>query len=173
MRNLRNLLKSSVSDATILAASKRLSDPVQVAASKQFPFRYLAAYRETKKIDSLTTQAVLTALEAAVKHSADNITGFDADTRVLLACDVSGSMYKPISSHSAIRNYDIGLMLAMLLRHRCHQVVTGIFGSDWMTVNMPQGDILPAVDSLTSLQNKVGFSTNGYKVIDWRRHDAG
>ncbi len=167
MRNLRNLLQSGVNTHTMQTVCQRLSDPVQVASSKQFPFRYLAAYREARTVDSIETQAVLTALEAAVKYSASNISGFDTDTRVLLACDVSGSMRWPISKNSVIEHYDIGLMLAMLLRHRCHQVVTGIFGDDWMTVNMPQGDILPAVDSLRSLGNKVGFSTNGYKVIDW------
>ena len=167
MRNLRNLLHAKVNTHTIQTVCQRLSDPAQVAASKQFPFRYLAAYREVKAIYTIETQAVLTALEAAVKHSAANISGFDTGTRVLLACDVSGSMRLSISAYSTIQYYDIGLMLAMLLRHRCDRVVTGIFGDDWMTVNMPQGDILPAVDALYNLVGKVGYSTNGYKVIDW------
>ena len=167
MRNLRNLLQADVSQAAIMVVNQRLSDPTQVAKSKQLPFRYLSAYREMEKVSSLHTQAVMSALEAAVKHSAANIKGFDENTRVLLASDVSGSMWHPISPKSTVQYYDIGLLLSMLLKSRCQQVIAGIFGDTWKAVNMPGDSILMATSQLRRMEGKVGYSTNGHKVIDW------
>ena len=167
MRNLRNILQSDVPVNAVQRVCNRLSDAGQVAKSKQLPFRYLSAYREIEKVNSTNTAMMMNALEAAVKCSASNIEGFDDNTRVLLASDVSGSMWSPISQRSTIRNFDIGLLLSMLLRNRCKQVVSGIFGDDWKVVNMPTDNILMATRQLEKLGNTVGFSTNGYKVIDW------
>ena len=167
MRNLRNILQSDVPVKAVQRVCNRLSDAVQVAKSKQLPFRYLSAYREIEKVNSANTAMMMNALEAAVKCSASNIEGFDDNTRVLLASDVSGSMWSPISQRSTVRNFDIGLLLSMLLRNRCKQVVSGIFGDDWKVVNMPTDNILMATRQLEKLGNTVGFSTNGYKVIDW------
>lgn len=167
MRNLRNMLQAGVSPAEMQVVAGRLADAEQVARSRQLPFRYLAAYRELEKVNSANVAELMNALETAVKHSAANIDGFDENTRVLLACDVSGSMSTPISPRSSVRNYDIGIMLAMLLRNRCKQVVSGIFGNEWKVVNMPSDNILMASRQMERLCNSVGYSTNGYKVIDW------
>ena len=167
MRNLRNLLQAEVSLPEMQKVASRLSDAGQVAGSKQLPFRYLSAYREIEKVDSTHTTMLMNALEAAVKISACNIEGFDENTRVLLASDVSGSMWSPVSRKSTVRNYDIGILLSMLLRNRCKQVVAGIFGNEWSVVNMPNDNILMATRQLERLGNSVGYSTNGYKVIDW------
>lgn len=167
MRNLRNMLQIGVSPAEMQVVAGRLADAEQVARSRQLPFRYLAAYRELEKVNSANVAELMNALETAVKHSAANIDGFDENTRVLLACDVSGSMSTPISPRSTVRNYDIGIMLAMLLRNRCKQVVSGIFGNEWKAVNMPSDNILMASRQMERLCNSVGYSTNGYKVIDW------
>ena len=167
MRNLRNMLQADVSLPEIQKVGSRLSDAEQVEKSKQLPFRYLSAYREIETVNSVHTSMLMNALEAAVKNSAANIEGFDENTRVLLASDVSGSMWSPISQRSSIRNYDIGILLSMLLRNRCKQVVAGIFGDSWKVVNMPNDNILMATRQLERLGNTVGYSTNGYKVIDW------
>lgn len=167
MRNLRNMLQTDVSLLEMQKVASILSNAERVAKSKQLPFRYLSAYREIEQVTSIHTAAVMNALEAAVKCSAANLEGFDENTRVLLASDVSGSMWHPVSARSTVRNYDIGLLLAMLLRNRCKQVVAGIFGDDWRVVNMPSDNILMATRQLEQLSNTVGFSTNGYKVIDW------
>ena len=167
MRNLRNMLQADVSLPEIQKVASRSSDAEQVEKSKQLPFRYLSAYREIETVNSVHTSMLMNALEAAVKNSAANIEGFDENTRVLLASDVSGSMWSLISQRSSIRNYDIGILLSMLLRNRCKQVVAGIFGDSWKVVNMPNDIILMATRQLERLGNTVGYSTNGYKVIDW------
>ena len=167
MRNLRNILESRVSTEHIMKVCNTLSDPKAVANAKQLPFRYLAAYREVQGITSTSTATVLSALEAAALCSAANIEGFGADTKVLLACDVSGSMEQSISPRSKVELYDIGLMLAMLLKNRCSQVISGMFGDTWKAINLPANNILANTMELHRREGEVGYSTNGYKVIDW------
>ena len=100
MRNLRNMLQADVSLLEMQKVASVLSNAERVEKSKQLPFRFLSAYREIERVNSPHTAALMNALEAAVKHSASNIEGFDENTRVLLACDVSGSMWSPISQRS-------------------------------------------------------------------------
>jgi 60 kDa SS-A/Ro ribonucleoprotein len=118
LRNLRNMLEANVSYAFMKKVCAQLADENAVSKSKQFPFRFLAAYRELKELKYENVSMVLTALEDAAAASVKNIKGFDEATRVLVACDVSGSMQKAISPRSKVLNYDIGLMLAMLMQSK-------------------------------------------------------
>ena len=167
MRNLRNILESEVSHEHIEKVCDTLSDAKAVANAKQLPFRYLSAYREVEEIVSPSTAAVLSALEEAALCSAENIEGFGNDTKVLLACDVSGSMCCSISPRSTVEYYDIGLMLAMMLKNRCKQVISGFFGNSWKTVNLPNSGILANTMNLRRREGEVGYATNGHLVIEW------
>ena len=185
LRNLRNIQEAGVSYVHFQKVCATLADADQVAKAKQFPFRYLAAYRElinpvttvpaqslVKKLSALMqgsnkgyTGELLDALEKAVQASATNIKGFDYETRVLLACDVSGSMQTPVSAKSKILLYDVGLMLAMLLQSRCKNVEVGMFGDSWKTIAVPRNNILGNVQEFYRREGEVGYSTNGYLVI--------
>ena len=112
-------------------------------------------------------EIVLNSLEAAVCHTAENIPGFDENTRVLLASDTSGSMLSPVSKNSSVMNYHIGLLLSMLMRHRCKNVVTGMFGDIWKAIDMSSENILQSTVDMISRSGEVGYATNGYKVIEW------
>jgi hypothetical protein len=182
LRNLRNIQEAGVSYTHFKKVCATLADGEQVAKAKQFPFRYLATYRElitpTSAVQNIARAAkaaitgnkgytgeLLDALEKAVQASAANIRGFDENTRVLLACDVSGSMQKPISAKSKVLLYDIGLMLAMLLQSRCNNVQVGMFGNFWKTILVPRDNILGNVQEFYRREGEVGYSTNGYLVI--------
>lgn len=169
LRNLRNILNAEVDSDLIKDVAERLSNPHEVARSKQFPFRYLSAYRELRGNPNGNTPIVMDALEDSIVASAQNITGFDKNTRVLLACDVSGSMNYPISSKSSVKNYDIGIVLAMLLKNRCENVVSGIFGDIWKVINLPSKGILSNVAQMYAREGEAGYSTNGYTVIKYLR----
>jgi 60 kDa SS-A/Ro ribonucleoprotein len=143
-----------------------LADANQVAKSKQLPFRFLAAYRELKDINSGYTPSVLAALEDAVAASIVNMRGFGFDTSIVIACDVSGSMQIPISAKSKVLNYDIGLMLGMMLQSKCKNVESGMFGDRWKVINMPTRSILQNVQEYYRREGEVGYSTNGYLVIE-------
>lgn len=190
LRNLRNIVKANVSAAHIEAVCAVLSDPEQVRRSKQFPFRFLSAYRELlalqpvvhertlmaaimQMFNSSTHRAggatnvdrLIAALEAAIGHTAAAITGFDANTRILIACDVSGSMQVPISQRSTVKNYDIGLVLAMLLSSVCKNATVGMFGDTWKIIPMPTSSILANVQEFYKREGEVGYATNGYLVV--------
>ncbi len=166
MRNLRNILQAEVSKDHLKMVAKRLGDYKEVRRSKQLPIRFLSAYKELEEMANGKAGLLMKALEKAVKVSAENIKGFDEDTRVLIASDVSGSMWQPLSSRSKVQLYDVGLMLSMLLQNRCGQVVTGLFGDTWKVINLPQENILGNVQHLRSREGEVGYSTNAYKVIE-------
>jgi len=166
LRNLRNIVEANVSRYHISKVCDYLSNEKAVANSKQLPFRFLAAYRELKELKSKYIPMILDALEDAVMASAQNIKGFDVNTSVVIACDVSGSMQKNISSKSKIMLYDIGLMLGMLMQSRCKDVVSGMFGDRWKIINMPKRAILSNVNEYYKREGEVGYSTNGYLVLE-------
>ena len=124
---------------------------------------YLLSLRNTQGKD----EEVLQSLESAVCHTAENIPGFDENTRVLLASDTSGSMRARVSRNSSVMCYHIGLLLSMLMRHRCKNAVTGMFGSVWKAVDMSSENILQSTVDMLSREGEVGYATNGYKVIEW------
>ena len=166
MRSLRNILDAGISAKHIQMVCEYLGNEKAVANSKQLPFRFLAAYRELRHNTSGYTPVVMQALEEAIKHSAQNIRGFGVNTSIVIACDVSGSMQKAVSPKSSIMLYDIGLLLAMLMKSRCKNVVAGMFGDTWKQVAMPASGILSNVDAFYRREGEVGYATNGHLVIE-------
>ncbi|QNH63676.1 TROVE domain-containing protein [Hymenobacter sediminicola] len=170
LRNLRNILEADVSAETMVDVCAALADRFAVARSKQLPFRFLAAYREVKALEGGHVSAVLAALEDAIAHSAANLRGFGPETRVVIACDVSGSMQQPVSQRSKVLLYDVGLVLGMLLQSRCQHVTAGMFGNTWKRLSLPRGPVLRNVDEFYRREGEVGYSTNGYLVLEDLRH---
>ncbi len=111
--------------------------------------------------------AVLEALEKAALATVENIKNFDTETNVLLACDVSGSMFQPVSERSSIELIDIGILLASILRTKCENVQSGIFGDTWKTIETPEASVLRGTIDIRKREGEVGYSTNGYRVINW------
>lgn len=166
LRNLRNLLEAEVSASTMVAVCGQLTSEEAVRKSKQLPFRFLAAYRELKQVKSGLVPMVLDALEEAVRLSVVNMRGFDAETKVVIACDVSGSMQKPISAKSKVLYYDISLLMGMMLQSKCKNVTSGMFGDRWKTISMPTRNILANVDEFYKREGEVGYATNGHLVLE-------
>lgn len=166
LRNLRNIIDANVSASHIDHVCAILSDKETVLRAKQLPFRFLSAYRELKEMNSIHISLILNALEDAISASISNLKGFASETRVLVACDVSGSMQNPVSPKSKILMYDIGLVLGMLLHSMCRRVITGMFGDTWKIINVPTKCVLNNVNEFYKREGEVGYSTNGYKVID-------
>lgn len=167
MRNLRNMLASDVSFEDMKLVAERIADAHEVERSQQLPFRYLSAYNELADNTSPTTTMMLNALEDAVQHTAANIKDIDENSRILLACDTSGSMQQRLSAKSSVMYYDIGILLAMLLQSRCKQVISGMFGDTWKIINMPSKSILSNTMEMRRREGEVGYSTNGEKPLKW------
>ena len=114
LRNLRNILKAEPNNLDIVL--DRLADPVAVKKSRQFPFRYLSAYKEVQEI---ADSRVFDTLESAVEASIENAPKLDGTT--VIAVDTSGSMGSPISSKSKVFCYEIGMMLGVLSSRICER----------------------------------------------------
>ena len=167
LRNLRNMLVNHVSGEFIRDVALRLGDEQEVLRSRQFPFRFFSAYREIYSIFNSDKMWIFPALEQALQASSQRIAGFDEHTRVLLACDMSGSMQTPVSCKSDVKIFEIGLLLAMLLKNRCQNVVSGIFATNWKVVNLPSTRILQNMDLMYRRVGEVGYATEGHKVLEY------
>jgi hypothetical protein len=84
LRNLRNFDQVEVSDEVAATVAARLADPEQVAKSRQFPFRFLAAYRAAPSLRWGH------ALDKALTASLSNVP--ELAGRTLILVDLSGSM---------------------------------------------------------------------------------
>ncbi|MEO8762816.1 MAG: TROVE domain-containing protein [Ginsengibacter sp.] len=166
LRNLRNILLAEVSYEAITEVCNYLTNANAVARSRQLPFRFLSAYRELKELKNGNTGMVLNALEEAVLPTTGNIAGYDSNTKVVIAADVSGSMQTALSARSKVQRFDIGLVLAMLLQSRYANVMTGMFGDTWKVINVPKKNILASVMEFHRREGEVGYSTNGYLVVE-------
>ena len=184
LRNLRNFLDAGVSEVWLNKVADRIADPNEVRNSKQFPFRFLSAYRSigggpaghmhywgddhiTISNTSVFTPILLEALEKAVLVSIENIPML-ANNTVLVATDVSGSMQSTISEKSTIQNYDIGALLGMLVQARVPNSVIGMFGDNWKVLtDAPVENVLAATNEVHSREGEVGYQTHGYKVLSW------
>ncbi len=85
LRNLNNLIKNNVDDEVISKVVDKLTNPNEVAKSKQLPFRFTTAYDMVKGNRKLSN-AISEAMDIAVSNCPE----FDGKT--LIAVDASGSM---------------------------------------------------------------------------------
>jgi hypothetical protein len=190
LRNLRNFMKEGVSTKHIEMVAKYLSNPVAVRKSKQLPFRFLAAYRAlgfsksnrwggdvfNTPGNSADVDILAEALEDAVKISIENIPMF-AHERVLIAADVSSSMqvpatgtregYRSLKRQDPVERYDIGILLSLLMAERCEFSTIGMFGNTWKPIQLPSRNILDNTNRMHEREGEVGYSTNGYTVLEW------
>lgn len=130
-----------------------------------------------KEVENPKAGILLEALEDAVKTACENIPSFGYESTVLIASDVSGSMQEAISvkknergkviAESLLQNYDIGLMLSMMLQSKCKLVTAGMFGDSFGIYNFPKDQILRNANEMHQFEGQVGYSTNGYLVIDY------
>lgn len=84
VRNLRRLDEVNVDSATVLKVNSILHDREAIRSSRQFPLRFLQAY---KAVDS---DRWTSGLAAALEHSLDNVPALEGNTLIML--DISGSM---------------------------------------------------------------------------------
>lgn len=114
LRNLRNFDQVGIDDSVAAQVALKLSDPVQVARSKQFPFRFLAARRAAPNLRWAT------ALGYAMKASLANIPTLPGRTLVMV--DTSGSMADTFSEHSEMKMWDAAALFGIALALRNDQV---------------------------------------------------
>jgi len=104
LRNLRNFEQADVDADTLGYVAAKLADPREVAASRQFPYRFWSAYKHSG------TMLFGPELERALQLSLANVPALPGRSLVLI--DTSGSMQTPISGHSGVQAFEIGAVFA-------------------------------------------------------------
>lgn len=111
LRNLRNFDQAGVGKKSRQYVIDKLSDPAEVAKSKQFPYRFLSAHRAVQSL------AWGQALEEALGHACANIP--DMHGRTLVLVDTSGSMGTHVSDKSTVSYADIGALIGVAIARKC------------------------------------------------------
>lgn len=132
LRNLRNFSQAGISDSVKDEVSRRLEDPAQVAKSKQFPFRFLAAYQANK--DSLDWGK---SLERALQASLANVPSLSGNTLILV--DRSGSMFG-YGRDGDLNDADKAAIFGSALALRAEKATLVQYGTDSAPVSFRKGE---------------------------------
>ncbi|MGW7420683.1 TROVE domain-containing protein [Streptomyces sp. NPDC054813] len=131
-RNLRNFDEAGVSDEVAAQVAARISDPAEVARSRQFPFRYLAAYQHAPSLRWSFP------LERALGHSLANVPALPGRTLVLV--DRSGSMWGPLSDRSRLNRADAAAIFGTALALRASDADLVEFGTTSKRLTFGKGE---------------------------------
>ena len=133
VRNLRNFDQAGVSDQVAAQVAARISDPAEVARSRQFPFRYLAAYQHAPSLRWAYP------LERALGHSLANVPALPGRTLVLV--DRSGSMfYSRLSERSELNRADAAAIFGTALALRAADADLVEFGTTSRRLAFGEGE---------------------------------
>lgn len=115
LRNLRNFDEAEVSDEVAATVAAKLADPDEVRRSKQFPFRFVAAYRNAPSLRWGH------ALERALEVATSNVPVFGGRTLVLV--DTSASMTgRAVSRRSSVTPLEAAAVFGVTLAKRGNAV---------------------------------------------------
>ncbi|MEK9523990.1 TROVE domain-containing protein [Streptomyces venezuelae] len=144
LRNLRNFDEAGVSDEVAERVAKKLADPEQVARSRQFPFRFLAAYKHAPSLRWAH------ALEKALGYSLANIPALAGRTLVLV--DRSGSMFGGVSERTQLNRADSAAVFGTAVAARAEQADLVEFGTTSRPVPIGKGEsVLRVLDRFHDL----------------------
>jgi len=144
LRNLRNFDDAGVPDGIAAAVAARLTDPEQVARSRQFPFRFLSAYRA---VPSLRWSWPL---EQATGLSLANVPELRGRTLVLV--DRSGSMFGGVSAKSGLNRADAAALFGTALALRSEHADLVEFGTSSRPVPFRGAEsVLKVIGRFTSM----------------------
>lgn len=160
LRNLRNFDEAGVSDEVAEKVARKLSDPDEVARSRQFPYRFLAASKEN--IDLRWSQA----LEQAARLSCANLPAYEGMT--LVFADVSGSMDAPLSARSKVMRWEIAFLFASALALKGNDARLVAFATDSAELEIDRS-ILRGVERARKYQGRLGIGTEFFPAFE--RHN--
>lgn len=121
LKNLRNFDEAGISSDSVEKVRTRLMDRTGVHKSRQFPFRFLNAY---KAADPRWADA----LDVALNHSLENIPELPGRSLVMVDCSGSMFMYK-FSETSDMRRWEPAALFGSAFARRCEDVVFARYGT--------------------------------------------
>jgi hypothetical protein len=164
LRNLRNFEKAQISKSARKAVQERLSDPEQVARSRQFPYRFLTAYK------AVQSDWWGEALSDALDHSLSNLPRFSGRTAVLV--DTSGSMRGAISEKSEMSHVEIAALMGAAMTRAAGADLYG-FASGIFRHEVPLGQsVLKTTEALNRKVGSVGHGTELHYALRYVREQG-
>lgn len=166
LRNLRNFDEAGVSHQVANQVAAKLMDPEQVKRSKQFPFRFLAAYRAAPSLRWGN------ALSQALDYSLANIPTLPGRTLVMV--DTSGSMDCAFSEHSEMKRWDAAALFGIALGLRNEHVDVVSFSNHGKVFGVRKGaDVLGELARWGRQGYNLNGGTNTFGVLQaaYRNHD--
>ncbi|WP_156724229.1 TROVE domain-containing protein [Streptomyces apocyni] len=162
VRNLRNFDEAGVSDEVAARVAAKISDPQEVARSRQFPFRYLAAYQHAPSLRWSYP------LEQALGHSLAQVPALPGRTLILV--DRSGSMFfSRLSDRSELTRADAAAVFGTAVAMRAAKADLVQFGSTSANVKYRAGEsVLKVLDRFSDLG---GTDTTGAVRAHYKKHD--
>jgi len=163
LRNLRNFDDAGIGGATRDGIVAKLTDPAEVARSRQLPLRFYAAYANTKTLHWAPP------LERALELSLANVPALPGRTLVLV--DVSGSMASPMSNRSRAQRWELAALFGSALAARSAKTDVVAFQSYSRRVDVAKGgSVLRAIEQFKPL---VGGGTETFAALNehYKGHD--
>lgn len=157
LRNLRNFDQAGVSDQVAAKVAARLSDPEQVAKSRQFPMRFLSAFNAAPSLRWAWP------LEQALDAAVANIPVLTGSTLILV--DTSTSMEEAFSKDGSLHRWDAAALFGLALSRKCATAEVVSYSSMQRYFNDPAGprtkvyDLRKGESVLTSLKR---WESDGY-----------
>lgn len=152
LRNLRNFDEAGVSDEVAERVANKLANADEVARSRQFPYRFLSAYKSVRS-DRWTS-----ALSKALDLSVSNIPLLEGRTDCYI--DISGSMGHNVSDKSEVKLYEIGALFAAAVAKRNGGNVYA-WADNSRQMDIRKGDsVLRSIEKVQRVINSLGYGTN-------------
>lgn len=163
LRNLRNFDESGVKGDTYELIKQKLTDPDEVARSRQLPMRFLSAYR------NVPSDRWKQALEEALQLCLRNVPEFAGSTLILI--DTSGSMTGQMSGRSQLQLQDAATIFGLALAARCENATVVTYSGTSREFPQVKGEsLLRSIDRF-SKDYFYGGGTDTAGAV--RRHHTG
>lgn len=159
LRNLCNFDEAGISKASAQLVMAKLQDPEQVAKSRQFPFRFYAAFKAT---GSLRWGQVL---EEALERSLANVPALSGRTLVLV--DQSPSMfpgyyYSTKQQNPQIGNADLAKLFGSAVALRAADATLVGYGNTSQRISFKRGDaVLRLMEKFKMIEGTDTFAAAG------------
>jgi TROVE domain len=153
LRNLRNFDGAGVDDDVAAQVAAKLADPAEVARSRQFPYRFLAAYEQAPSLRWAQ------ALDKALQASLANLPALPG--RSLILVDTSSSMSsRGFSARSTMSPVKAAAVFGVALAARGEQVDLHGFADGVFRHTVGKGaSVIREVDRFVARVGEVGHGT--------------
>jgi hypothetical protein len=153
LRNLRNFDEAGIDDDVAAWVAAKLADPAEVAQSRQFPYRFLAAYEQAPSLRWGQ------ALDTALQTSLANLPALPG--RSLILVDTSSSMStRGFSARSTMSPVKAAAVFGVALAARGERVDLYGFADGVFRHTVPPGaSVIREVDRFVARVGEVGHGT--------------